>query len=372
MPICIYCKSAFDKADGEHVLQNFLGSRFTSDKIVCNEHQREFGHTIDVALERGLQPIRNLFGTRGGRRGEGPTLRGLRGAGGERIDFGPGGNPRLAEPIVEVVQLDNGSYKVRIKVGAVSQLGWSLAKLRQQIPNLTVNLEQVRSLAQSVEGFHGGQVELPVCLGGRDYFRAVLKACLNLVGAYFSERVLSPSFDSARKFVLTGKGDMMNFARWSTDEQKLPLPEIGMADHFIGLVTRGASLEGVVQFFGDIIHSVRLSDCYSGEPFSLAYVVDPFREADPAELRNPHFEERAVPEFEQQLPEPGEAVWAAWRLRLSRTVSLFYDRADQQLVTEVIDEVLRPHEGEVFTKELAAQVAQTLAERFAARICGGP
>ncbi len=75
MPQCIYCKGTFDKADEEHILQNFLGARWDSPLIVCNSCQKHFGKTIDVAFEQGLQPIRNLLGTRGGRGGEGPTLK---------------------------------------------------------------------------------------------------------------------------------------------------------------------------------------------------------------------------------------------------------------------------------------------------------
>ncbi|MCE2504853.1 MAG: hypothetical protein J4G05_12500, partial [Chlorobi bacterium] len=50
------------ESDGEHILQNFLGTRWTSLEIVYNEVQAEFGQTIDASLERGLQPIRNLRG----------------------------------------------------------------------------------------------------------------------------------------------------------------------------------------------------------------------------------------------------------------------------------------------------------------------
>src|SRR4051812_4466642 len=102
MPQCIYCTNPFAKADEEHVLHNFLGARWDSPLIVCNACQKEFGHTIDVAFERGLQPIRNLLGTRGGRGGEGPTLKGQSTLAGETVDLAPGGKPSLSEPEVQI------------------------------------------------------------------------------------------------------------------------------------------------------------------------------------------------------------------------------------------------------------------------------
>lgn len=67
MPTCIYSKAKFDLADGEHILQNFLGARWVSNQIVCNEVQKQFGETIDCDLEKALRPFRNLLGSKGGR-----------------------------------------------------------------------------------------------------------------------------------------------------------------------------------------------------------------------------------------------------------------------------------------------------------------
>src|SRR5436305_4039665 len=126
---CIYCKEAFEVASREHVLQNFLGARWDTPRIVCNACQDYFGHTIDVAFERGLQPIRNLFGTRGGRGGEGPTLQRLTTTAGEPIDLEPGAVPRLREPAVQVTPLPDGRHDVRIRLGHRGQLAWALRKL---------------------------------------------------------------------------------------------------------------------------------------------------------------------------------------------------------------------------------------------------
>lgn len=156
MTKCIYSDQEFNVSDGEHILQNFLGARWTSHEIVCNEVQVEFGQTIDVSLERGLQPIRNLLGTKGGRGNSGPMLKGLSTTQGERVNLPPGKVPSYAEPTVTVSQQQDGRYKVQMRMSSIKQLGWALAKLRREHPNLTASEEVVRPLAKSVTGFLSG------------------------------------------------------------------------------------------------------------------------------------------------------------------------------------------------------------------------
>lgn len=95
---CIYSLSEFQKSNREHILQDFLGARWASRELVCDELQVQFGRTIDSALEDGLKQVRNLLGTSGGRRGGGPTLKHLPVTTGEYLDLEPGGLPRLSRP----------------------------------------------------------------------------------------------------------------------------------------------------------------------------------------------------------------------------------------------------------------------------------
>ena len=86
---CIYSLAEFPESNGEHILQNFLGARWVSRRLVCNALQSEFGRTIDPALEEGLKQVRNLLGTLGGRGGDGPTLKHLPVTTGEYLDLEP-------------------------------------------------------------------------------------------------------------------------------------------------------------------------------------------------------------------------------------------------------------------------------------------
>ena len=65
---CIYtCVELPDGTMKEHILQNFTGATWVSDKISCNEVQNKFGHGCDVALEKNFRFIRNILGASGNR-----------------------------------------------------------------------------------------------------------------------------------------------------------------------------------------------------------------------------------------------------------------------------------------------------------------
>lgn len=368
MTKCIYSGQEFNESDGEHILQNFLGARWTSHEIVCNEVQVEFGRTIDVSLERGLHPLRNLLGTKGGRGNSGPMLKGLSTTQGERVTLPPGKAPSYSEPTVIVSQQQDSRHKVQMRMSSIKQLGWALAKLRHEHPNLTVSEEVVRPLAKSVTGFLSGQIEIPIILGGDDFFRGALKSCFNLLGVIYPLEVHKQCFNLVRHFVHHGSGHPANFIRWPKDDARLNIEMLGRADQFIGLVSREQRVEGVIQFFGDLLFVIQLADQYDGQPIHCGYQIDPFREADTAEMRQPEFDDDIVPIFDEQPRGIDEGCFAILSSRLGRIIQGYYDRADQKLVQEVIDEVLSPHTGEPFTEELAARFSQLLAERFVARL----
>src|SRR5689334_3419851 len=135
MHTCIYSKASFARANAEHILQNFLGARWTDATIVSNAVQSKFSTTIDVALDRGLLPIRNLLGTLGGRGGAAPIVRHTIAETGEPIDLKPGGTPSLARPKVDVKPHSSGvGHEIRIEARDKKQLDWAIAQLREKVP----------------------------------------------------------------------------------------------------------------------------------------------------------------------------------------------------------------------------------------------
>ena len=59
---CIYSKEEFEQADGEHILQDSFGARWTSNEISSNSVQKTFGEGIDNTIASQFQKIRTILG----------------------------------------------------------------------------------------------------------------------------------------------------------------------------------------------------------------------------------------------------------------------------------------------------------------------
>lgn len=209
MPRCIYTLREFESADAEHVLQNFLGARWTSETIVCNEQQAVFGTTIDSALEKALSPIRNLFGTKGGRGEPGPVLRRLKGSDEELYDLEPGFRVRLNRPVVKIIDATEGGRRAQLLLGSLKQLEWALYMLRQEVPDLSVEVDALRGSSETAT-LPESTVWLQIGLGGEVYFRGMLKSCFNLLAVkYPAWRTILASMRPALLFA-TGKAAFNN------------------------------------------------------------------------------------------------------------------------------------------------------------------
>lgn len=344
---CIYCLRGFEQAPKEHVIHAFLGARWQDASLICESCQVAFGKGIDTALEEGLRPFRVLLGTTGDRGGTGKPLEKLKVTTGETIDLGPGGEPKIVRPSVQIVEQD-GNRHVRIRVGRAQDMEWALHEVKKEIPGATFDHQHLKSIGKKSRERLDGEIAIPLSLGGLGFFRAVLKCCSNLVAAHdlrAQSAFLEAPFDAVRKFVDAGTGQMGDFARWLTSSEPLRLPRRGYADHAIILTTRGASVEGVIQFFGHFPFAVRLATAYCGPLIRCAYVVDPYREAVPAEERLSGNEldsfEETLPRFEEQSPGNNGLVQAAWNSSLNRFMAHYTARANEETVQEAVDEVRR-------------------------------
>ncbi|MBR8005556.1 hypothetical protein [Burkholderia vietnamiensis] len=369
---CIYTKTKFAVSDGEHILQNFLGARWVSQTISSNEAQGKFGETIDVALEQGLREIRNTLGTKGGRGGEGPSLKNIVGDSGTVYTLAPGGAPSISEPVLKTRPLPDGRHEIQAVLGDMNQLGWAVAKMRQAFPGTKFDINEIRQHAVKTQRYVNDSMRLQSGLGGDDFFRGALKAAFNLLGAQNAEIALLPICDGVRNFVLTGEGECSSFVRWLTRTDEIALPRIGEFDHFVSVYSRNGSIDGFIQFFGEIGFLLRLADGYAGPAFSFGYLVDPFREGDPAETREPNYSIENIPRFESGSVLPTEQVWPIYSARFSRILERHYRRADQQNLSRIVDEVLLPHDGEVVTKELIEELSRKAAEYIVHRLFSSP
>ena len=365
MPRCIYTLREFGSASAEHVLQNFLGARWTSRAIVCDEQQAEFGTTIDSALEKALRPIRSLFGTRSGRGEPGPVLRNVRGSNEELYDIAPGFHARLKKPIIQTLDGPEGRRRAKLLLGDLEQLEWALSILRRDLPDLSVDVDALRDSSETVP-LPDSMVRLELNLGGEEYFRGMLKSCFNLLAVKYPGVAYEPCFDAVRNCVLAGGERFQQFIRWMPASAPLDIPSLGPIDQAILIVSRGASVEGVAQFFGHVVHPFRLTNSYAGAPIRCGYIVDPLRGAVPAETREPAFSEEAIPVYADQAPKPDSAVLATFHERSTRILRVFRrEQALKRVIGETFREVLGRHKGQEFTNEIAGRLAGRLVERLA-------
>ncbi|WP_281717987.1 hypothetical protein [Pandoraea apista] len=365
---CIYTKEHFETADGEHILQNFLGARWTSSEISSNLAQHRFGATIDVALADGLKEIRNFLGTRGGRGELGPSLKNIMGSEGTRFTVSPGGKPNIAEPVIKTAQMANGLHQVQVVLGDMKQLGWAVAKLRELYPNASFDIEELRQQVVVQSGYANEHINYRSGLGGDEFFRGVLKAAFNLLGASDTDTALLDIFDEVRTFILNGTGDCKKFVHWLNTDKAHAVPKIGDFDQFVTVYSNNGFVDGYIQFYGDIGFSLRLAEQYTGPEFCYGYLVDSFRTATPAEIRHPDFNKEIIPTFESGSPLPDETVWPSMSARFSRILERYYRQADAQNVSRIVDEVLLPHDGKPITKEMLDELSQKTAEYFVHRL----
>jgi hypothetical protein len=342
---CIYSKSQFDCATAEHILQNFLGARWTSSTIACDEVQAIFGKTIDAKFAEALKAFRTILATKSGRGDDPPTLKGLETADGQKIDMQPGGKPRLAKPHIKFENKSAEEVKISISLGNENHAGWAIAELKKKFPKLSIKPEELLKAGKAQESYLRSPVKIEIILGGHDYIRGATKACFNMLAAH-NIQVLDPAFDPVRDFILHGRGSTEDFFRWPA-KLIVNAPRIGEVDHFMGVLNKGASVEAVMNLFGGI----PLSSSYSGPNFKVGYLVDPLRVAQPAETREPQFSDSAILDFKAQPEKPGQFTWNAATDAVHKVM-----RAHQQLTTS---QIIKESWEEVFGAPDGRQITQT-------------
>jgi hypothetical protein len=365
---CIYSKCEFDLADGEHIMQNFLGARWVSNKIVCNDIQEKFGKSIDKSLESGFQVIRNLLGTKGGRGGEGPILKNITSSKGNKYHLRPGGMSQIAKPIITSSPLLNGNHSIQIKCASKEQFGWAIALLKKKFPDIDIDLQHLLNNSYSHSSSISEQLYQETNLGGSDFFRGSLKSIFNLLGAENVELAFLSCFDNVRSFINDGNGEWTQFVRWIYNEKEIDLPKIGEFDHFIAVYSKLNYVYGFSQYFGEVSFIYLLTDSYGGSEFQYGYLVNPFRDTDPSEQRNPAYQIENVPLYSECSNMPDEQIGKLYSKRISSILYKYYDRVDREGISNICDSFLLRHQGELCSAELTGELIQKLSQYILSRI----
>nr|WP_320113811.1 hypothetical protein [uncultured Desulfuromonas sp.] len=351
MHICIYTKKQFEDAAGEHILQNFLGARWTDSTIMCNSIQQLFGETIDREFSRSLDGFRTVLGTKGGRGGPPPPIKNVQDQKGNIYHLTAGGQAEIAKPIVQVDYRKDGSADVQITLGHQGHLGWALNILKKEHPNLDIGQESFAEDSKKETNYLDSPIKLSFGIGGQDFFRGACKALFNLLGVHESQIALSPELDKIRQFIVSGTGDSSEFIGWCTQLNPFPLPRLGPHDHFISIWSRDDNITGFIQLFGEIPFVVQLATDVTCNNFCYSYLVNPHRDTTPSEIRNGKFDPSCIPLFSDCPHIPGKEVWAAHKTRLERFLREYQNRAEQNVIESIIHDALGPIDGRVITKE---------------------
>jgi hypothetical protein len=366
---CIYRKTPFETASREHILQNFLGARWVSAEIVCDDVQEIFSQSIDKALELGFKEYRVLLGTEGGRGGKGPSLK-VDTTEGRTMLVEPGGTAKLTEP--RMTPLDDTPDSFHAEISSAIDAGWLAKKIRDLYPKidmagLIASLVALKSPATAPRTDPTDRLKLTVRLGGELFFRGAMKATFNLLGVNNPTLALSDIFDPVRLFILDGTGDSRTFGRWPVKKPTL-LPRHGEFDHFIAVYSYAGAVEAFAQFFGAFHWTFRLAGSYSGPDFCHAYSVDPFREAVPAEDRNPNVTAQSFVAFDDGRSEQDEDVRRYGRAAAEEFLRRHLARSSRIEIEAAIQNAWGPADGHVLTKADIDRVTDAVKEIMLRRI----
>ena len=145
---------------------------------------------------------------------------------------------------------------------------------------------------------------------------------------------------------------MKDHIRWLSSIDELPVEALGQFDHVVVVYTRGANVDGVVQFFGGISHLIRLSNDYNGPELCYSYQVNPLRNTEPAEIRNSVTNSHKFPDFDNGHIEPGPMVWPIYNSILCNLLARHSMMATENEILRIADETLGTGEQEVSDESL--------------------
>lgn len=360
MHTCIYTRKTFTESTGEHILQNSLGARWTSEKIACNEIQKIFGESIDSDLAEGLSPFRTLLNTGDGRKGSVPSINNIESSDGHQYHMGPGGRPILAKPAIDATKDAEGKIQARIMVAREKDIPWAMHELNKLFPKAKFNAEQVGALIKGT-GYVDSSLKIQIKIGGQGFFRGLCKAAFNLLGESRPEIALNPCLDRCREFIAYNKGISDDFIGWVPSPDPLPLPRLANSDHFIGVWGRSGKINGIVQFFGNLPFMVHLGAGCNVPDFEISYLVNPNRDTTPAESRNIKFSPDQLPRFDDCAHKPGPTVWPVYTEHFSRIIREHQSRARSAAVGEIVESVLGSlPESHIITEKDTSDILEKL------------
>ncbi len=345
---CIYtCVELPDGTMKEHILQNFTGATWVSDKISCNEVQNKFGHGCDVALEKNFRFIRNILGASGNRS---TSMQGceLRSEDGHRYLL-KNGDYELIDPIVgEFEDVDSKTKRVKVCVGNKHKIGWAESLVRKNMPQGFSRIEATQVSKVEHDLSNDGFLSTSITYGGAGCLKGILKSCFNLLGATNHEVAALNIFDPLRRCLVDEELDdintISNFCRNVTDDRYVELQKRGEFDHVLCVYSSGDGIYGYARLYGQFDFSMHLCDGFDGKPIQEGYCVDPFGEHGLFE-RKYNYAISALPLFERQEAVITNASFTSLTHAFERFLNASLGR---QVVGEVVQRVMERHSNDLY------------------------
>lgn len=223
MAYCLFCNTDVRSAKPEHILQNALGGKKTSRRLICSPHNGSFGASIDNAVAEQVRFIRNFAQFPSGTGQPPPMLKNMQ-AGNDRYAIRNDGSLELNSKPLVVTQHADGSKYLQINATSMEQL-------RELLPHIAALLKV--SEAEALELIKANGISITsrppdnpagqdLQFGGDEVVRSFTKSCLELWATQVgNDEVRSAAYAGARAFVL---GDQPEFIRHSTNIDTRGMP----------------------------------------------------------------------------------------------------------------------------------------------------
>jgi hypothetical protein len=280
---CIFCHSSLDdRTTPEHVLLQALGGRKTTKRVVCNSCNNDFGASIDRALAKSVEPLRNIGNFKSGNRRSPPMIRNVE-AGGDVFNLMPGAVPTLQiDDNISFPSRNDGRNELIIKANSEEEFARLLDAAAAKLKLSTTAAEQLKSDAWQSAKLHSKPAPsfgFQTSYGDVDSQRSMAKACLVLwADAVGTDEVRLPRYDAVRAFIL-GQ-EMPETGRDFISSDTRPLPKLH--DKFgrnPNIVWAGSDGEGRVmgyfRLYGAIGWSIQLAGSGASASRSFGLISNP-------------------------------------------------------------------------------------------------
>jgi HNH endonuclease len=355
---CIYCKNKsfqYDCGSKEHVILSSLGGIKASKNICCEVCNNRLGNEIDEPFADNFSFFSTMFNITTGRKKKASILKNEVEYNGNIYDLQPGGKFKLSKGSVRFK--DSGGFS--IVAGSREQAITLLEQAKKKSKESTEDSMKIE--AKSTRVFLPPQ-EKKLDIGGNLQFRSAAKMLITYLATCIKpDRLRDGSFDKTISFIDENSSDFLETYIGDCGLLfNLDRYNISNINHrvFIFASQEKRIVVGVLELFGAIRYTVKLSNVWNGPDFSRAYVIDP------VEGKNQNLESLFNFTFDnyKECHQDSNTVIN----EINSLVYNFQERQYKKHSSEIIADAMNRHmkEGELITDETLFNLASEIGNKF--------